>query len=135
MREKANKRKGSQIHYENFEMQNYFKSDSGISSMEAKRIFCLRSHSLDLAENFSQKYTSKECIKKCTNGQDSQKHLYKCPNLQKENMLSVNNGVAYEEIYGKNVHKQLFVSRLIFYAYEKRCHTMSSSEDPVGPQT
>ena len=137
LNEKANKKKGNCIRYDKFEMQNYLKRDSGISPLEAKRIFSLRSHSLDLAENYSRNYTSKACIKKCLNGQDSQAHLYECLSLQNQSIIHKSNIIAYEEIYGKNVQNQVHIMRVIYSAYKTRCELLSSlinTEDPVGPQ-
>ena len=136
LEEKSKKKKGREINYEKYEMQSYLKSGSGISTLEAKHIFCLRSHSLDVAANYSNRYNSNACIKKCLDGHDSQFHLYKCPGLQ-PNVISCNNSVEYDEIYGSDVPKQISVMRMIYSAFEKRCEILSSSqhgEDPAGSQ-
>ena len=93
----------------------------------------MRSHSLDVAENFKQKYSSNECINRCTDKKDSQAHLYRCQGLQNQNALSINNITSYEEIYESDVKKQLHIMRIIYSAYQKRCELMSSSENPEDP--
>ena len=64
---------------------------------------------------------------KCSDGQDSQSHLYECAKLQNTNAISNNNMIGYEEIYGNNVQNQLYITRVIFSAYKSRCEYMSSS--------
>ena len=137
LKEKSNKKKGKQFKYDEFKIQNYLRSDSGICSQDAKRIFSLRSHSLDVAENYSKKYILNECIKKCDQAHDSQFHLYMCPRLQQQNIISDNNIIEYEQIYSSNVKNQLHIMKMIYAAYEQRCKIMSSSEnveDPAGYQ-
>ena len=94
-------------------------------------------HSLDVAENYSKKYILNECIKKCDQAHDSQFHLYMCPRLQQQNIISDNNIIEYEQIYSSNVKNQLHIMKMIYAAYEQRCKIMSSSEnveDPAGYQ-
>ena len=138
LEEKLKKKKGKELIYDKLEIQNYLKPESLLTSLQQKRIMTLRVHDLQIASNFSHKFTSNLCVAKCPEiGSDSQFHLFTCSILQTKNKLippfcSIN----YEEIYLNNSRNQEFVMTLVFKAYKKRCEILSSlQEDPKGIHT
>ena len=123
------------IKYDNFIMQNYLKSKSGLNSFEDKRIFNLRSHSLDVSANFPRKYQTKQvCV--CGN-EDDQLHCYTCILLHAQPLISMGEFVDYNELYGENITKQKLVTEIVMSGFERRKQIQSSlfdGEDPAGSQ-
>ena len=117
-------------------MQDYLKSKSGVNSFQAKQIFCLRSHALDVSSNFTKKYGMvKVCV--CGN-KDDQLHCYSCLHLHDKQILPTSRNITYYDIYGCDMKKQLLVSQIVMSGFEKRKQKMSSlfsGEDPDGSRT
>ena len=136
--EKSKQKKGTLLKYNTLEMQNYFKSSSEIKSSEAKNIFNLRSNTLDVADNFSKKYSRNSCVidEQCK-GTDSQKHYFECPFISINFLSSQSDQTKYEDIYGNEVRKQAFVTRIVMNTYKQRNKIMSSFDhhrnDPAEP--
>ena len=138
MSEKSKQKKGSFIKYDKLQMQNYLKSISGLNVSEAKQIFTLKSDNLDVANNFSKRYSENNCIidKQCV-GEDSQFHYYECPFMNRNTLVNNSYQISYEEIYGEDVEKQTFVMRIIMKAFKRRNEIIKSSfdnrNDPADP--
>ena len=125
--EKSKQKKGSIIKYNNLSIQNYLKSSAKIKVFDAKQIFHLRSDSLDVASNFSKKYLHNNCIinERCK-GEDSQSHYYQCPFMLNDSILTISDNIPYEEIYGEDESKQLFIMRNVMKGYNQRNMILSS---------
>ena len=116
-------------------MQNYLKHKSGVNSFQAKQIFSLRSHSLDVSANYPKKYGRKKiCV--CGN-EDDQFHCFSCVMLHDYPVTSNIANIQYIEIYGENTEKQFLVTKIMMSGFERRKVLLSSlfeGEEPAGSQ-
>ena len=74
---------------------------------EAKLLFQLRARMTDVKVNFRNKYSDTRCpICKVEGNEDSQKHIFECKELVKNNNIVSNNDILYAHIFDSDVEKQ-----------------------------
>ena len=91
--------KGSQIIYNNLELQNYLKSRE-LSMKEKSLLFKLRTQMTDVRANFSSKYVTTNCNLCDTEVPQTEWHLLQCPILIEScTKLKNDSQTEYEDIF------------------------------------
>ena len=115
--ERSKHSKVSHIQHQDLEIRSYLKTGQ-VSIQEAKFMFTLRTRMLDIKVNYRGKY--KDTICPCCNvGEDTQEHLLTCIALEADTEIAAALP-KYEDLFGKDIVKQVEVSRIIKQKYLKR---------------
>ena len=89
--------RGRNIHYEEYEMQNYLKeTEIDLSLDEKKWLFKCRTDDIDLKGNFCWKYETHFCISCKKNILENNEHLLNCPIL----IEKTRNHIIYTKVQG-----------------------------------
>ena len=125
--------KGKEINYNNFQMQNYFKSENNLNLKLMRQIFLLRVRNLPVKCNFPSQYSDVKCVINICEGDDSQSHLYFCDFVSPKNVITTRN-INYNDIFMTDVSKQVTVTHIIMQKYQSRLNIMSpASGNPADP--
>ena len=125
IKDKAKLSKGKEICYNKLETQCYFRPGTNLTTETKRRIFKVRSRDLLLKCNFPGAFDDLKCVTGCDEDSiDDQKHLFYCPVLSGNTVMSEN--VRYENIFiQNNVFKQEQVVNIIFDHFQKRNKILS----------
>ena len=96
------KTKGKELDYTQLEIQEYLTPEADLKLYEKQDIFKIRSRMVDVKENMKGKHVNFKCeaCKKIGKRKtETQEHVYKCKQLNKER-----NTVSYKQIFGNNIH-------------------------------
>ena len=97
------KSKGKELVYTNIEMQDYLRPEASIKLEEKQDMFKMRSRMIDINKNMRGKSTNfkcEACKKIGKRKKETQQHIYKCKQLNKERKY-----VEYNEIFGNKTNK------------------------------
>ena len=103
------KSKGKEIYYTQIELQEYLRPESKLKIVEKNDIFKIRSRMVDLKGNIKGKYTNYKCEPCSLKGikkKETQKHVFKCSQLNTE----VRN-IKYKDIFGSNINKMKYIMK------------------------
>ena len=123
------------MNYNKFETQRYRKSGNGLSSENMRWIYALRCRTLPLKCNAPSQHTDNLCLAPGCLGEDRNEHVYSCQYLSEGNQITENNH-KFDDIFSKDVKKQLLVLNIFRKQYEKRREFISSNVRgyPEAPQ-
>ena len=116
-------------------MQDYLK-DRTISNQLKRFIFALRARMIDIGQNYPNKYQTKHCpVCRDEKIWDTQEHILFCIGL------NINKQVTqtlpkYEDLFGKDVKKQIAVAKIIFEKFKvrtKKLKEIYSESEPSEP--
>ena len=99
-----------------------------INTEEAKFIFLLKSHMLDIGGNMPYKYKSDQCI--CEQSKETQEHMYNCQiyiNYNEDDKEKI----QYRELFGNNLINQLKIARIMKQKMELRTVLLSAAAASV----
>ena len=118
--EKKQKSKVSHIQYNKHTIQEYLK-DNRISNQLKKFIFALRARMLDVGQNYPNKYQTKHCpVCRDEKSMDTQEHILVCAELNHNKKQVTQALPKYEDLFGKDVPKQIAVAKIIFENFKVR---------------
>ena len=124
--EKKKKSKVSQIVHNDLNLQKYFNSKD-VSLQLSKFIFVLRSRMLEVQANFPSKFSIRFCpVCKDETTQDDQAHLLLCPQLNDQQVVSTLPN--YEDLFSKDLNKQVQVASIIHKNFRKRLKICSNAK-------
>ena len=133
--EKNKKSKVNHIQYERHKMQDYLK-DRTISNQLKRFIFALRARMIDIGQNDPNKYQTKHCpVCRDEKSWDTQEHILFCIELN-INMQVTQTLPKYEDLFGKNIQKQIAVAKIIFENLKlrnKKLNKVYSESEPSEP--
>ena len=114
---------GKHLKYEQLEIQGYFNSSNlNISVNEKKWLFKYRVEDIDLSSN--SRWRNKDTFSKnCLTIEMNQSHLLSCQYLLEKNEITEEIPL-YEDIFQKDISKQLTVCRLLKKNFAKLKHPM-----------
>ena len=118
LNEKKDKSKVMDIEYQSLKIQEYLVS-SNLETREKKFLFQLRMRMIDVKINYRSSHADISCPL-CKDAEDSQQHVLKCPLLATNQMVLVNSGIAYNQIYQDDVKKQSEVTRVFMDLWKIR---------------
>ena len=105
--------------YNKFEVQEYLKSDSGLSDARKQLLVKLRTRMYGVKVNFKNHYENHQC-RLCKAEMEDQPHLFMCQKLIENcESLAENTQVEYEDIFG-TTNKQLKAIALFEKIHEAR---------------
>ena len=111
--------KMSGTEYEKLEIQNYLKSDSGLTNDLKKLLVNFRTRMYQVKQNFKNQYENTLC-QLCKTEREDQQHLFMCPEIMKEcEELANNVNIEYEDIFGTRA-KQIDAVQLLAKIVETR---------------
>ena len=97
---------------------------------EANLLFQLRARMTDVKVNFRNKYSDTRCpICKVEGNEDSQKHIFECEELVKNNNIVSNNDILYAHIFDSDVEKQKAALRMFKYLWSEGQATLKTREE------
>jgi hypothetical protein len=116
--EKNKKKKVKHIKYEKHEIQKYLLPGK-ISNTQAKEIFLLKNRMMETKDNYQNQFQDVLCPL-CDDGRtlDSQEHVMTCPAIVHQSLVT--DKLKYENLFSKDVTKQLQVSSIIIENFKKR---------------
>ena len=132
LKQKGKQSKGSELFYDSLQMQSYLKSGSKLSPREMKQLFQLRSHNLQLKDNFPNQFTDRDCVIPECSGQDSQRGLFYCNYLEPINTLT-ETAVEYDDIFSNEISKQKLAMKIIYQKYTSRNKYLASTSNMRTP--
>ena len=118
--------KGSEIHYENFKTQKYLTSGSGLSTIDLKQIYAIRSRATMCKSNFPSMFRNISCPREGCIENDTQYHLFYSNCFQKHSQNVIPSDIKYEDIFSNDVNKQLIVKQIFYQKYNDRDKYLSS---------
>ena len=104
-KEKAKLSKVMDVPHKELKIQSYF-YPMKLSVQQAKLLFQLRTRMVDVKVNYRNKYIDIFCPV-CKIANDSQQHLFDCPELTKKLSVIVNSNVQYTHIFSDEIEKQI----------------------------
>ena len=112
--------KVSHIKYNSLQLQDYLKpGNSDISISEMKYIFHLKTRSIDIKQNYKNKYNGNlDCIS-CLKSSETMRHILECPMLVKNNQLT-QTLPDYMQLFGNNLQDKILLSRILKEHMKKR---------------
>ena len=119
------KSKKKEIKYPCLELQEYLDPGVKLSLKEKINIFKFRTRTLDIKTNRKHKYENDlcdECSKKGKIKTESQRHIYKCIELN-GNKKQIK-GPKYKEIFGNKIDKMKEISEII---HQNKCNNKKSN--------
>ena len=128
--------KGSEIMYNEFKLQTYLKSTSGLTIEKIKQILKIRFRDISLKCNFPNAFGDRNCMAAplCL-GEDSNRHIFSCDYLTTNNEVN-NPNIRYEHIFSDNTVFQEIVANIMFTRLEKRKMFMTpANRGPADPRT
>ena len=110
---KNNHKKVKNIHYSDFKMQGYLKSNL-LSNQEAKFLFHSRCRMLPVRTNYGSSFLEQICPL-CINNEDTQAHLLFCDLLENQNVLvsSVPSVPEYGHLFSSKVEEQVVIVKVL----------------------
>ena len=114
------KRKGKEIKYKTLELQDYLRPEANLNIKEKKSIFKIRTRMIDIKENFKNKHKNFKCDAcklKGINKTETQKHIYKCKELNKTEHPT---STKYKEIFRNDIKQMKKIHDQIKRNLEKR---------------
>ena len=130
LEEKQKLSKGKEISYTKFETQKYLSSGNGLSLDTMRKIFHTRCREIFLKCNFPSSFSDRNCVSRCDEGQDCERHIYSCRLFSNQNEILFKN-ISFEEIFENDVQKQKEVVNILFSRLEIR-KTFLTSASPDG---
>ena len=112
------KSKGKEMEYTHVEMQEYLKPESKLTIKEKQDIFKMRTRMIDIKENMKGNYVNvncEACKLKGINRKETQKHVYKCIQLNKRKIK-----IKYKEIFGNKTVKMKHIMKRMNRNLKKR---------------
>lgn len=135
LKEKERLSKGSEICYRELKTQPYLLSPSGLSAEEMRRIYHIRTRELPLKANYPAANKDRDCLFPGCTSEDSQMHLYQSSCFSDKTTVQCRE-VAYKDIFGSNIRKQIIVMQLIFSKLQERAKYLPQSNRglPADPR-
>ena len=134
--EKKKKSKVNHIQYDSHKMQDYLK-DRTISNQLKRFIFALRARMIDIGQNYPNKYQTKHCpVCRDEKSRDTQDHILVCTELNLNKNQLTQALPKYEDLFGKDVKKQIAVAKIIFEKFKvrtKKLKEIYSESEPSEP--
>ena len=107
---KKDKSKLKDLYYDELKIQEYLISDELLTS-EKKLLFQLRTRMINVKDNFKHGHVDLVCPL-CMTYNDTQQHLLECQSILKDASSLVHPGMKYAELFGKEVRKQVLLTRV-----------------------
>ena len=124
--------KGREIKYDKLQIQNYLKSESGLSIQMMRNIYHIRSREIYLKCNFPSNFSDKSCVSLCGLGQDSEIHIYTCNYFSNENEI-ICEILPFDVIFDNDVEKQIRVVNILYARLEIRKSFLPSASPESAP--
>ena len=110
--------------------------DRTISNQLKRFIFALRARMIDIGQNYPNKYQTKYCpVCRDEKSRDTQEHFLVC--IELNNTKQVTQTLPqYEDLFGKDVQKQIAVAKIIFENLKlrnKKLNKIYSESEPSEP--
>ena len=100
-------------------------------------MFALRARMIDVGENYPNKYQTKHCpVCRDEKIRDTQEHILVCTQLTKNNKQLSKTLPRYEDLFKKDVQKQITVAKIIHANFKLRCKQLkelNSESEPSEP--
>ena len=110
--------KGKELNYTKLETQSYLNPGSGISVDSMRKIYHIRCREVFVKCNFPSAFSDKKCLAPHVEI-DEQSHVYSCSFFTYPNEI-ISASISYEDIFGRNVEKQIEVMNIFYSRLEVR---------------
>ena len=108
--------KGRDIKYSELKLQDYLKSNQGLSIKEKSFIFAARSNMINVKCNFKIGKPDLIC-EKCHTEEETQKHILFCKAISDSSVLDKDNIPEYEDLYSKDPKKIALIGRILLQKF------------------
>ena len=96
--------KSKDLHYSDFQMQDYLKPGSNMTIRDKCFVFAARSRMLDVNANFKIGKADIIC-RKCLKHDEDQQHLLSCPELNDNSILLASSNIEYDHLFSNDIKK------------------------------